>query len=210
MVSCSSSSPAKADYGDSYYSESSVLYDESPRRSSETDDRMVAYTASLQLIVKNTDETRKALLDEVKNNRGYIVREADDYITARIPAENMDNFLQNSKTLGKVVNESKTGTDITDQYRDNVLRLDNLKNVRARYLALLNRANTVAEILSIEKELERVNMEIERLEGRIQYAAQSVAYSNITIRFKENAKPGPVGWIFYGLYRGILWLFIWN
>jgi hypothetical protein len=144
------------------------------------------------------------------NNKGFIVRETEDYISTRIPAENMETFLSSARTLGKIEYETKTGTDITDQYRDNVIRLDSLKNVRDRYLALLGKANAVNDILSIEKELERVNTEIEMLEGRIKYAELSVAYSNITVRFREKAKPGPVGWIFYGLFYGIKWLFVWD
>jgi len=175
-----------------------------------TENRMITYSASLELSVKNMEETKFLLLEQVKTSNGFIVRESDNSITTRIPSQNMDNFLTYSKTLGKVENESKTGTDITDQYRDNLLRLENLKTVRSRYLALLDRANTVTDILAIEKELERVNLEIERLEGRIQHAEQSTAYSSITIRFWEKTKPGPLGWIFVGLYHGVRWLFVWN
>jgi hypothetical protein len=180
------------------------------RSSGETDARMITYSVSLELSVKNTVETREILLEQIKNYNGFIVRETENYITTRIPAENMENFINNAKTLGKIEKESKTGTDITDQYRDNVIRLENLKTVRDRYLALLEKADSVIDILNIEKELERVNTEIELLEGRIKYAEQSVTYSNITVRFREKAKPGPIGWIFYGLYHGIKWLIIWN
>jgi hypothetical protein len=171
---------------------------------------MITYSVSLELSVKNTEDTRNALIEQIKINNGYIARESDYYITARIPSENMDNYVNNAKTLGKIENESKTGTDITDQYRDNVIRLESLKNVRNRYLALLERANTVSDILLIEKELERVNTEIEVLEGKIKYAELSVTYANITVRFREKAKPGPVGWIFYGLFYGLKWLFVWD
>ena len=156
------------------------------------EERMVAYSVSLDLSVKNTDETRGILIEQVKNYKGFIVKETEKYIITRIPAENMENFISNTRTLGKVENETKTGTDITDQYRDNVIRLESLKNVRDRYLALLEKANTVSEILDIEKELERVNIEIEILEGKIKYAELSVTYSNITVRFKEKTRPGPV------------------
>ena len=177
-----------------------------------TDNRMITYSASLDLSVENTNETRKKLVEYVKDNNGFIVMETDNSVTSRIPTENMDNFISNSKTLGKIENESKTGVDITDQYRDNVLRLEGLKNVRNRYLALLEKANSVNDILSIEKELERINIEIERLEGKVKYAELSVSYSNITVRFKEKSKvkPGPLGWVFYGLYSGVKWLFVWD
>jgi hypothetical protein len=181
-------------------------------RSSENinDDRMITYSVSLRLSVKNAEESKKLLVEQINNNNGFIVKETNDYITTRIPYENMEKFLSNARTLGRIENETKTGTDITDQYRDNVIRLDNLKSVRNRYLALLERANNVLEILGIEKELERVNTEIEILEGKIKYAELSVEYSNITVVLRERVKPGPFGWIFYGLYCGIRWLFVWD
>jgi hypothetical protein len=206
IFSCSSS-PSIARAEATVSDDSSVNY-----RSAENvnDDRMMTYSVSLRLSVKNSEETKKILVEQINKNEGFIVRESDDYITTRIPYENMEDFLNNARALGKIENETKTGTDITDQYRDNVIRLDNLKNVRNRYLALLERANTVSEIVSVEKELERVNTEIDILEGRIKYAQLSEAYSNITVGFKEKVKPGPLGWIFYGLYRGIRWLFVWD
>ena len=179
-------------------------------RSETSDERMIAYSVSLVLSVKNVEEKRIILIDQIKSNNGFIVRETEDSVTTRIPSENMDNFINYAKTLGSIEYESKTGTDITDQYRDNTIRLDNLKNVRNRYVALLEQANNVSEILSIEKELERLGTEIEILEGKIKHAELSVVYSSISVRFNEKTKPGPVGWVFYGLYRGIKWLFVWN
>jgi len=171
---------------------------------------MISYTVFLELSVKNSDETRELLNEQIEHHNGFIVRITDNAITARIPSEQMENYLAYARTLGEVRNETKTGTDITDQYRDNVIRLENLKTVRTRYLELLERAESVSDILGIERELERVNTQIDIMEGRIRHAELSVAYSNITVRFSERARPGPVGWIFYGLYQGIKWLFIWD
>jgi len=207
LLSCTN----KASVYDSTYAAAGFGANESPSRSSEAqEDRLITYNASIDLLVKNTEETKTKLAQQVKNNGGYIVRETDNSVNTRIPAENMDVFINFARTLGEIENETKTGTDITDQYRDNLLRLESLKNVRNRYMELLRQANAVSDILSIEKELERVNLEIERLEGRINHAEQSAAYSSITVRFREKAKPGPLGWIFYGLYRGFRWLFVWD
>jgi hypothetical protein len=206
LLSCSGS--PKAAYSEAPESDDpSVL----SRSSEETSDvRMVTYTVSLRLDVKDIEETRKLLVAQVNNHNGYIVLETENTITTRIPNTHMENFLTEARTLGKIDYENKTGRDITDQYRDNVLRLDSLKSGRNRYLALLDKANNVNDILTVEKELERINTQIEVLEGKIKYAELSVAYSNITVVFREKAKPGPIGWIFYGLFRGIKWLFVWN
>jgi len=191
------------------YDPAGVGYSRDSARYAETE-RMVAYSVNLELSVKNTDETRKLLITQVSDNNGFIIRETDNYINMRIPSGNTDNFMKTARTLGKTENETKTGTDITDQYRDNVIRLENLLSVRTRYLSLLDIADSVSDILSIEKELERVNTEIDIMQGRIKYAELSVSYTNITVRFREKAKPGPIGWIFYGLYLGVKWLFVWN
>jgi len=214
LVSCASTSPTKSE-ASPVFAEDSVQYrssDMSVGRSLEAspDNRMIAYSASLELSVRNTEETRSILAEQVRSNNGFIVRETENSITTRIPSENMDDFIDYAKRLGSVDRETKTGTDITDQYRDDVFRLNSLQNVRNRYLTLLERADSVTDILSIERELERVNWEIDRLEGRIKYAEASVAYSNVTVRFREKTKPGPLGWVFYGLYRGVRWLFVWN
>jgi hypothetical protein len=176
--------------------------------SSET--RMIAYTIYLELEVKDIDESRKNIAAEAGKFNGYITEESKYYVTSRIPTGTMDAYLEKIKTMGKVKQEDKTGTDITDQYRDNAVRLESLKTVRARYVALLEKASNVTEMVNIEKELERINTEIELLEGRIKYAEQSVDYTKITVRLAEKVSPGPIGWIFYGLYSGIKWLFVWD
>jgi hypothetical protein len=172
-------------------------------------DRMVVYTALLKLNVKNLEESKKIITAEIKNFKGFITQESLSYIAARIPAESLDAFCAQVKKTGKVEDEAKTGVDITDQYRDDLLRLNSLKAVRDRYTALMNKAANVAEMLSIEKELERINSQIELLEGRKKYAEERTAYAAVTISISETRR-GPLGWFFYGLYRGIRWLFVWD
>jgi hypothetical protein len=212
LMSSSCAAGKTSAYAERHYEEASSAKSEQYTNGG----RMIAYTVSLVLTVKNTDDTKKQILDQIKGNKGFVIAETQDRITTRIPAENMDGFLKSVRRLGEIYHESKEGTDITDQYRDNTLRLNTLKSVRDRYLALLEKAEVVSDILSIEKELERVNLEIEGLEGRIKYAEQSVAYSSITVRLRTESppvkpvRPGPVGWVFYGLYHGVKWLLVWD
>jgi hypothetical protein len=187
------------------------------------DGRMIAYKVTLRLTVENADYVKKIIHEQIKNNKGFIVSESStgvyNNVNARIPSKNMDSFLDSARILGKKESEEISGNDITDEYRDNTAALTSLKKVRDRYLALLDKAKTVEEILKVEAELERVSLQIEKLEGEIKYAEQSVTYSLITVKFNEKEKllqvqsgpkPGPVGWIFYGLYKGIKWLFVWD
>jgi len=172
--------------------------------------RMIAVSVSMDLLVRNTEEeARASLIQQAGSLGGFVLRATETSIVARVPAESVDGFLEYARSLGTAQNERRTGTDITDQFMNDVIRLDNLRNVRVRYLALLDRANTISEMISIERELERVVLEIERLEARARQAESSVAYSTVSIRVRERSRPGPVGWVFYGLFLGIRWLFVW-
>ena len=178
---------------------------------STTNQRMVSYSASFELLVNDLGASKKIIAEEVKNFKGFLTTESTAYISARIPAENLEPFCARVRSLGKIKTEQKSGNDITDRYIDDVLRLNSLKTVRERYIKLLDKAKDVPEMLSIEKELERINSSIEVLEGRKKYAEASVAYSTVSISITDKeTKPGPLGWVFYGIYSGIKWLFIWE
>lgn len=187
-----------------------AAYGETPEAGSGDAARMISYTVFLHLQVKDPAESKTLSMGEIESHNGYILQETSRSFTARIPAENMDAFLVKMKVLGSVDREDKTGTDITERYRNDGIRLESLKEVRGRYQALLEMAKTVEEILRIERELERVNTEIEILERKKQAAELSVQYASISVYFDRESKPGPFGWVFYGLYRGIRWLFIWD
>jgi len=64
---------------------------------------------------------------------------------------------------------------------------------RDRLEQLLAKANTVQDSLMIERELNRIASEIERMEGRLKFLRDRAAYSTITISFesKRLATPPP-------------------
>ncbi len=215
-LSCGQREPVAMDFFEK-------LPEERVNRAFGDDGRMIAYKVTLRLKVENADNVKRAIHEQIKNCKGFIVSESSggkyNSVDARIPAENMNAFLDSARILGEKDGEEIQGNDITDEYHDNSAALASLKKVRDRYLALLDKAKTVEEILKVEAELERVNSEIERLEGKIKYAEQSVAFSLITVKFNEKEepvqetsgpRPGPIGWVFYGLYKGIKWLFVWD
>jgi hypothetical protein len=82
--------------------------------------------------------------------------------------------------------------------------------MRARYQALLERAANVSEAVLVEKELERVTVEYESLKARLQSLEGQIALATVRLDFSRPIRPGPVGWVFYGLAKGIKWLFIWE
>ncbi|WP_298682536.1 DUF4349 domain-containing protein [uncultured Methanomethylovorans sp.] len=113
----------------------------------------------------------------------------EGYVTVRIPSENYTAFVKDIENLGDLSSKSITGTDVTEEYIDLEARLNNLQKQEKRLTEILNMSNTVEEVLSVEKELERVRGEIDSLTGRLQYLDNRIDLATINIRVTE---PTPI------------------
>src|SRR5690606_37991293 len=75
--------------------------------------------------------------------------------------------------------------DVTERYYDLRTRIKNKKILEQRYLALLDKATEVKDILEIENNLNQVRIEIEGLEGQFNYLSKQVRFSTINLTFYE-------------------------
>lgn len=188
------------------YAAKSTAYAERPAQA--TRERMIVYEASLSLRSDEPDSTLANLLDRMEAAGGYFVRKDDYGLTMRLPAAELLPFMDQLETLGKVTDRNVSTTDVTDEYADYGIRLGNTEAARDRYLELLGRAETVEETLLVEKELERLREEIELLKGRRARLDTQTAYSLLRVDVAERVRPGPLGYVFKGLYEGVKWLFV--
>ena len=172
--------------------------------------RKTYYEAYLGIEVSDVEETLDKLKESIKSYDGYIVSSSKYGITFRVRADQFEGFVQNVTSMGDMTQKNITGTDVTDQYEDFKIQLDNANKARDQYVKLLDKAVTVEEVLKIEKELERITEKIELLEGRIKRLEQIISYSLVNVNVVKETTPGPIGWIFVGLWKGISWLFIWE
>lgn len=172
--------------------------------------KKIIYNANLRMSVKRPDTTNKDLVKIAERYEGYAQSVATDYTVIRVKADKLDMALKDIEELGKIDYRNVKADDVTDQYYDYKIRLDNAEKARQRYLDLLAKAANVDETLKVEKELERLNGEIDLLKGRLTRLDHLNAYATISIRLQEKVKPGILGYVFIGAYEGIKWLFVRN
>lgn len=116
-------------------------------------------------------------------------------VAIRVPAARFNDAFVRLRALAvKVPNESTNSQDVTEEYTDLQARLHNLEATEAQFLSLLEQAETVEEILSVQKELSNVRGEIERLKGRIQYLDRTTDMSLIEVSLQETKMVGKDGW----------------
>lgn len=115
------------------------------------------------------------------------------YLTLRIPSENFEPLLNTIESGGgKILEKNIEARDVTDQYIDVSIRLNNNKSYLLRYQQLLKKANSVKDILEIQEKIRKIEEEIESRKGRLQYFDDRVRFSTLQIEVFQNIEVTPV------------------
>ena len=179
-------------------------------KNAQTADRKMIYDADITLIVKKTDTATSKVIKIARKYKGYVLNTGTNYTTIRVASDSLHFAIAEIEKIGKVKYQNLYAEDITEEYADLSVRLENAQKARTRYLELLAKATTVEETLKVEKELERLATEIDLLEGKINRLNHLTEYSTITITIQKKVTPGPIGFVFKYVFKGIKYLFVWD
>ena len=105
--------------------------------------------------------------------------------TIRIPAENLDGFLSASEQLLNVTYSHVGSQNVTTEYYDIQSRLEVLKTERDSLSAMLEKADTVENMLMIRDRLYNVIEEIEAYETQLRLYDSLVSYSTVNLTVEE-------------------------
>ncbi|MGH9462323.1 MAG: DUF4349 domain-containing protein [Vicinamibacteria bacterium] len=175
-----------------------------------TDERKLIRNGSVGLEVTSVDEAVTEIKKLVDGAGGYITDESvseDEYgtksgsVLCRVPADDLDPTLAALSEIGDVEYVSISANDITDQYFDLEVRLNNQKQLEARLVELLKRpTNELDDLLAAERELARVRTDIDSMEGTKRLWDNQIAYSTISVNLHEPAPVVPGGGVFRALW----------
>jgi len=180
-----------------------------------TEDRKIVKTGSMTLEVEDIAETMDEVAEMADELNGYVVSSYKyEYewrvlgrITIRVPFEKFEEAFERLRQLAIAVpDETTKATDVTEEYVDLEARLSNLLATEAQYLALMEEAENVEEMLMVQKELSKVRGEIEQIEGRMKYLEQTSETSLIEVDLEETkplAEPWSASAAFQSAVRGL-------
>jgi len=164
---------------------------------SATTGRLIVKDGQVKLLVTDTDAAIDGVMQVVADLGGYVVSSRvwfqplgeTNYkygtITLGVPASDFERAIRRLRSLGiRVLDETTSGQDVTDEFVDLQSRLESLQATRARILTFLEQANTVEEALRVNQELSAVEAQIEEVQGRMNYLSGRSAYSTITVNLE--------------------------
>lgn len=180
--------------------------DEGSGGNSESLGRKLIRTVELEMETKEFERMMSELEAQVQDLGGYIENletyNGSNYsgyrssrwanLTIRIPKEALNGFLQNMSEIGNVVRRSDSVEDVTLSYVDMESRRDTLRAEQARLLELLEKADTVEDMIALEERLSNVRYYLESMESKLRTIDNQVDYSTVYLNLSEVKELTPV------------------
>lgn len=159
---------------------------------------MIIKNGDIKLLVEDTDIAIDRATQVVGDMGGYIISsrvwyqpyiDGENYkyatISIGVPVDQFERTLSRLRGLAvKVLDETASGEDVTNQFVDLQSQVTNLEATRDRIKSFLDDAKTVDEALRINAELANVEAQIEQIKGQMNYLQDRSAYSTITVNFE--------------------------
>lgn len=135
-------------------------------------------------------KTIDRIIDIAESSGGHVASRKDTSVSIKVPSSQFRETMKAIDGLGGVTSQSISADDVSEEMHDLDVRLVNLKATRARLQEFMNKAGDIPNVLTVEKELERVAVEIDKIEGRLEFLKSHAALSVINVAL--TAKPKPV------------------
>ncbi|MFP4641187.1 MAG: DUF4349 domain-containing protein [Dehalococcoidia bacterium] len=157
-------------------------------------ERMIVRTGNLELTVKDVSDAVGEVKRIADRLGGYVVSSrvhgGEEHNTAdvsiRVPAQKYDEAMESVRNIAiEVTLETNQAKDVTEEYTDLESKLRNLEATEQRYLEILEKAETVEDILEVERALSETRGKIEQTKGRMQYLERTSSTSLIEVHLEE-------------------------
>jgi len=110
----------------------------------------------------------------------------------RTPGDQLDATITELKALGRLLVESRTGEEVTQQSIDLDARLTNARTSEQRLIDLLkHRTDKLSDILQVEEEISETRGRIEQMEAERRNLDKRVQFARIDLSLTEVYEPTP-------------------
>jgi hypothetical protein len=162
-------------------------------------DRMLVWSGSLSIQAWNVSNAVASAVKTIEDCGGYAERQSDSgedaaRLRLRIPVKVFKTTAGLLENLGTVTYRNIEAEDVTEKYIDVDARLKSKIALRDRLKQLLEKAADVRDVLAIETELNRVQADIDSMDGRLKAMKGQIDYATLELTIERKHVLGPVGY----------------
>ena len=110
-------------------------------------------------------------------------------VTLRVPAAEFSAVMASLRSEGEVLYEDIYSYEVTMQVLDLEARLENLRASESAFLKLLDRAQTVADVVAVQSELSRIQGDIESFEAQLSGVKDQVEMASVMLSLSLPVSP---------------------
>lgn len=165
------------------------------KQSVKPQERKIITNGNIRMEVANVNASIEKINVLTKRFGGYFSNQNEGHshyslhgdFTIRIPSDQLETFIHElRKEAVKIEHSSIQAKDVTEEYLDITTRLKTKKEVYARYIDILKtHAQSIDEILKVERQIGKIQEEIESMEGRLKYLQNKTALSTLTLHIYQ-------------------------
>lgn len=156
-------------------------------------------TKEFELMMATLEEQVDALggyiehMDTYNGSRySYYISTRSASMTIRIPKDKLNGFLNTVSDIGNVISRSENVEDVTLSYVDIESRKKSLSTEQDRLLELLEQAENMEDIITIEERLSNIRYQLESMESQLRTYDNKVDYSTVYLNVSEVRELTPV------------------
>ena len=179
----------------------------SPKKT-DTISKKIIKNGDMEIAVSNLLEAKNKISEIIKNNKAYLqsenFRNSDTSeninLVIRVPHQNFDAIINSfSDGIGAVEAKTVKAEDVTEEYTDVSIKLENKRIYLEKYREMLKNAASTKDILEIQENIRALEDEIDVAEGRLRFIDDRVNYSTLELLlFKEKARSSATSKIGFG------------
>jgi hypothetical protein len=110
-------------------------------------------------------------------------------LVIRVPARSFDAAMTDLRQLGRIEGERISSEEVGSEFVDLEARQRNLEAQERQILQLMREASTISDTIRVQQVLERIQLEIERIEGRLRFLEDQTALATISLHLVEEGAP---------------------
>lgn len=168
------------------------------------DGQKIVYTASLSIQSLEYDQSAASIRRKIREAGGFSEAESEydnDYnwyrynssssntrslsITARIPSDKFEAFLNSLDGDGKVMNKSVNAQNISQVYANKETYKKALEKEQERLLAMMDKAETIEDMIAVESRLSEVERQLNSYKTDLSQMDKDVEFSTVYIDLQE-------------------------
>ena len=185
---------AAYDEGADYVTYTDEVADAGYEEDAAATEQKIIRTVSLTLGTQSYEQSLDSLRSQCEALGGWVSYSSESamssglrraYLTLRIPADQLDDFLSGTGGLGRVISREESATDVTESYYDTQARLETQQALMARLQALVTDAADLSDLLALESQIADTQYQIDRLQASLNSTDRQVSYATVDVTLRE-------------------------